>query len=147
MDRSEKAVGLFKSGYNCAQAVVGAYAEDLGMDMAAAMRAAEGFGGGMGRMRLTCGAVSAMAFLCGLRYSKGRPGDIETRTTVYKTIREMAAEFEKTHGSVICADMLKGIISQNEGARPDERTDEYYKKRPCIGCIRDAARIAGKYLT
>ncbi len=147
MDKSERAVELFKSGYNCAQSVVGAYAEDFGMDMMPAMRASEGFGGGMGRMRLTCGAVSAMTFLCGLRYGKGQPGDIETRTLVYKTIREMAAEFEKIHGSVICGDMLKGIIPQNEGARPDARTEEYYKKRPCVECIRTAARIAGMYLT
>ena len=72
MDRVTKAVTLFKSGYNCAQAVAGAYADLLGMDEDTALRAVEGFGGGIGRMRLTCGAVTGMTFLCGLKYSKGR---------------------------------------------------------------------------
>ena len=146
MDRVTKAVDLFKSGYNCAQSVAGAYADLFGMDENAALRAVEGFGGGIGRMRLTCGAVTGMTFLCGLKYSKGKPGDIETRTLIYNTVRKMAGEFEHMHGSIECGVLLKGIVPKTENARPEDRTEEYYKKRPCISCVRDCAELVEKYL-
>ena len=146
MDRVTKATELFKSGYNCAQAVAGAYAGVFGMDENTALRAIEGFGGGIGRMRLTCGAVTGMAFLCGLKYSKGIAGDIETRTLIYDTVRKMANEFEQMNGSIECAVLLEGKIPKAEGAKPEDRTEEYYKRRPCIGCIRDCAELVQKYL-
>ena len=92
MNRIEKAKDLFQNGYNCAQAVVGAYAEDFGMDAQAAMAFAEGMGGGMGRMRLTCGAVTGMFLLAGLKKSKGIAGDTDTRTDIYETVRKMSAK-------------------------------------------------------
>ncbi len=147
IDRSEKAVELFKSGYGCAQSVAAAYSDLFGMDEITAARAAEGFGGGMGRMRLTCGAVSGMIFLCGLRYSTGKPGDIENRARIYGIVREMTAEFAAEAGSITCSELLAGKIPKNEGARPEERTDEYYRKRPCANMVRLAAQIAGRYLT
>lgn len=146
MDRADKAVELFKSGYNCAQAVVGAFCEELGMDKETALRASEGFGGGMGRMRLTCGTVSAMAFLAGLKYSKAQAGDLETRTLVYETVRKMAGEFEKKNGSIICSELLGASKPNDNGARPEARTQEYYKKRPCAGCVLDAAKIVEEIL-
>ena len=146
MDRVTKAVELFKSGYNCAQAVAGAYAELFGMDENAALRAIEGFGGGIGRMRLTCGAVTGMTFLCGLKYSKGIAGDVETRTMIYDTVRKMAGEFEQMNGSIECGALLAGKIPKSEGAKPENRTEEYYKKRPCIGCVQDCAELVEKYL-
>ena len=146
MDRVTKAVELFKSGYNCAQAVAGAYAELFGMEENSALRAVEGFGGGIGRMRLTCGAVTGMVFLCGLKYSKGTAGDIETRTLIYDTVRKMAKEFEQMNGSIECAVLLKGKIPRTEGAKPECRTEEYYKKRPCAGCVRNCAELTEKYL-
>ena len=146
MDRVTKAVDLFKSGYNCAQAVAGAYADLFGIDENTALRAIEGFGGGIGRMRLTCGAVTGMTFLCGLKYSKGIAGDTDTRTIIYDTVRKMAGEFEKMNGSIECAALLSGKIPKNEGARPEDRTEEYYKKRPCAGCVKDCAELVEKYL-
>ena len=92
-ERADRARALFLNGYNCSQAVVGAFSDLFGMEPETAMRFAEGLGGGIGRMRLTCGAVSAMALLAGLKVSTGKPGDLETRKEVYAKVREMAASF------------------------------------------------------
>lgn len=145
MKRTEKAKELFQSGYNCAQAVVGAYSDLLGVEPKEAMRAAECFGGGMGRMRLTCGAVSGMFMLASLKYSKGEPKDIETRTKIYETVREMAKRFEEKNGTIVCGELL-GTNKAEKSAQPSERTTEYYKKRPCIGCVEDCAEIAEEIL-
>lgn len=146
MDRVGKAVELFKSGCNCSQAVVCAYSDLFGMDEETAMRVSEGLGGGMGRMRLTCGAVSGMALLAGLAVSKGIAGDIPTRTRVYETVQKMSKEFAEKNGSVICGDLLGTALAGSKGAAPTKRTDEFYKKRPCTGCVEDCARIVEKYL-
>lgn len=146
MNREEKAVELFKLGYNCSQAVVGAYADAFGVDADLALKMSEGFGGGMGRMRLTCGAVSGMAFICGLKYSNAVAGDTDTRTKIYETVREMSKEFENKNGSIECATLLGLNAEKDSGARPEERTKEYYKKRPCVECVRDCAMIIEKYL-
>ena len=146
MDRVEKAMELFKSGYNCSQAVVGAYADIFGMEPETAIRFAEGMGGGMGRMRLTCGAVTGMFLLAGLKKSKGIAGDTDTRTEIYETVRKMSAEFEKNNGSIVCADLLGLNRPKDENAKPEERTQDYYKKRPCVECVGECARIVEKYL-
>lgn len=82
-EASEKACSLFREGYNCAQAVTAAFAESFGMSQETALRFSEGMGAGMGRLRLTCGAVSAMALLAGLKLSNGKPNDLETRKKIY----------------------------------------------------------------
>lgn len=146
MDRIEKAEKLFKSGYNCSQAVVGAFCEDLDADFDTLMKTAEPLGGGLGRMRLTCGAVSGMAMLAGLKYSKAQPGDIETKTKIYEVVRKMAGEFKEQNGSIICSELLGAMKPKDDGARAEARTDDFYKKRPCVKCITDCARIAEKYL-
>lgn len=146
MDRVEKAKELFKTGYNCAQSVVGAYSDLFGMSSEDAMRAAEGFGGGMGRQRLTCGAVSGMAMLAGLKYSKAAAGDIENRTLIYETVRDMTNAFKQQNNTIMCGDLLGIDRNSNEGARPDKRTEEYYKKRPCLGCIENCAEIIERIL-
>lgn len=146
MTKAERAVELFKAGYNCSQSVVGAFAEDLGFDFDTAMKMSEAFGGGMGRMRLTCGAVSGMFMLVGMKYSKAKGGDLETRRLVYKTVQEMAEEFKHKNGSIICAELLGENLPKDNGSVPTPRTPEFYKKRPCIGCISDCAEMAEKYL-
>ena len=146
MDRIKKAKDLFESGCNCSQAVICAYSDLFGMDETTAMRVSEGFGGGMGRMRLTCGAVSGMFMLAGLKYGKGIPNDLETRTKVYDTVQKMAKEFEEMNGTIVCGDLL-GINKPNDtGAVPTEQNSEFYKKRPCVGCVEDCAKIVEKYL-
>ncbi len=146
MDRTEQAKQNFKNGYNCSQAVVAAYSDLFGVDPKTAVCLAEGFGGGMGRMRLTCGAVTGMFMLVGLKYSKGEAGDIDTRTRIYETVQKMAHEFEEMNGSIICGDLLGINRPKDEGARPEERTEQYYKKRPCVDCVGDCAALVEKYL-
>ena len=146
MDRIQKAKDLFESGCNCSQAVIFAYSDLFGMDETTAMRVSEGFGGGMGRMRLTCGAVSGMFMLAGLKYGKGIPNDLETRTKVYDTVQKMAKEFEEMNGSIVCGDLLGINKPKDTGAVPTERNSEFYKKRPCVGCVEDCAKIVEKYL-
>ena len=92
---TEKAVALFREGYNCAQAVTGAFAEQFGMSQEDALRFSEGMGAGMGRLRLTCGAVSAMALLAGLKLSNGKPNDLATRKEVYAVVQEMTKAFQE----------------------------------------------------
>lgn len=140
-ERAEKARSLFLEGYNCSQSVLGAFAELYGLDTDTAMRLSDGLGGGMGRMRLTCGAVSAMAIVAGLELSSGRPKDSDNRTEVYAKVREMSEKFAEKNGSVICRELLGGVISKDNGARPEDRTAEYYKKRPCADCVYDCAAI------
>lgn len=146
MDRIQKAKDLFEQGCNCSQAVICAYSDLFGMDEATAMRVSEGFGGGMGRMRLTCGAVSGMFMLAGLKYGKGIPNDLETRTKVYDTVQKMAKEFEAMNGTIVCGDLLGINKPKDTGAVPTERNSEFYKKRPCVGCVEDCAKIVEKYL-
>lgn len=144
--RAEKARSLFYEGYNCTQSVVGAFADLYDLDMNTAMRFSDGLGGGMGRMRLTCGAVSAMALIAGLELSSGKPKDLDNRAEVYAKVREMTEAFQKKNGSIICRELLGASMPKDNSSRPEERTGEYYKRRPCPGCIYDCAEIIDKYL-
>ncbi len=146
MDRIQKALDLFKSGCNCSQSVICAYSDVFGMNHNDAMRVSEAFGGGIGRMRLTCGAVSGMFMLAGLKYSKGIPKDLGTRTKVYDTVQKMAKAFQEKNGSIICGDLLGVHKPKDTGAVPTVRDSEFYKKRPCLGCIEDCARLVEEYL-
>lgn len=139
--RADKAKALFLEGYNCSQSVLGAFADLYGLDTDTAMRLSDGFGGGMGRMRLTCGAVSAMALLAGLELSSGRPKDTENRTIVYAKVKEMADAFQQKNGSIICRELLGNALPSDNSSRPEDRTAEYYRKRPCHECIYDCACI------
>ena len=111
---TEKAVALFREGYNCAQAVTGAFAEQFGMSQEDALRFSEGMGAGMGRLRLTCGAVSAMALLAGLKLSNGKPNDLTTRKEVYAVVQEMTKAFQEKNGSIICAELLGAARPKHE---------------------------------
>ncbi|MBQ9245159.1 C_GCAxxG_C_C family protein [bacterium] len=142
--KSENAKELFKAGYNCSQAVLGVFCEELGLDFETAMKIASSFGGGMGRMREVCGTVSAMFMVSGLVYSSGKPSK-EAKLEQYKIVQELAEKFKNKNGSIICRELLKGIENSNSPI-PSERTDEYYKKRPCIKLVSDAVIILEKYL-
>lgn len=143
---TEKAVALFREGYNCAQAVTGAFAEQFGMSQEDALRFSEGMGAGMGRLRLTCGAVSAMALLAGLKLSNGKPNDLAARKEVYAVVQEMTKAFQEKNGSIICAELLGAARPKHETAQPEARTAAYYQKRPCVGCVEDCAEIVERYL-
>lgn len=146
MDRVEKAKELFKEGYNCSEAVAGAFADAFGMDTETALKCVEGFGGGIGRMRLTCGAVCGMTFLAGLKFGSGSKCDTDNRAKLYEIVRMMASEFEEKNGSIECKTLLGMSIPKDNGAMPEKRTEDYYKKRPCVECVGDCAMIVSKYL-
>ncbi len=119
-------------GYNCAQIVLCSYAEELGIDEETLFRISEGFGAGMGGMMQTCGAVTAMFMALGLANSSGNLQVCDTKPQTMKKVRELAAEFEKKNGSIVCRE-LKGI-------------DTGKVLRSCDGCIEDGIRILGEYL-
>lgn len=150
-ERVEKAGRLFKEeGYNCCQAVVLAYCDVFGLDEKTAASLASGFGGGMGRMREVCGAVSGMTFLSGMICPAADPSVKASKTANYALVQEMAEDFRKINGSIVCRELLglvpmgSGIASEKETPEPSDRTPEYYKKRPCEELVKIAARIVGE---
>ena len=139
-EKSEKAKELFKSGCNCSQAVLGVFCEELGLDFDTAMKIASSFGGGMGRMREVCGTVSGMFMAAGLAYSTK-----DNKAEQYKIVQELAKRFRDKNGSIICRELLEGIENSTSPI-PSERTQEYYKKRPCVELVGDSVEIFEEYL-
>lgn len=139
-DNSECAVKLFKEGYNCSQAVIGVYCEELGMNMETALKMSSSFGGGMGRLREVCGAVSAMFMVAGLKYGYADPKDSTLKQRHYELIQMLSKRFKERNGSIICRELL-GLDVIHDRPVPDARTEEYYKKRPCVELVKCAAEI------
>ena len=144
MSKREKAEELFLKGYNCAQAVAGAYAEEMGMDFDTVVKTVSSFGGGMGRLREVCGTVSGMFFVAGAIYGYQDPKDIAAKKEHYERIQLLAARFKEETGSIICRELL-GSMGQDTNPAPEARTAEYYRKRPCPKMIRLAAEILENY--
>lgn len=144
-ERTEKAVARFKAGCNCSQAVVTAYSDLFGMDERTAMRAACGLGGGLGRLREVCGAVSGMALLAGLKCGNEDPADAQAKKKTYEVVQQMASAFRERHGSIVCRALL-GLEKPEHDPTPSERTAAYYQKRPCAGYVADAAEIVERVL-
>lgn len=136
--RSDKAVRLFESGCNCSQAVFCAYCDLFGIDESMALRLSSGFGGGMGRMREVCGAFSGAVMVAGLKEWKLDIPDREAKKHIYEVVRKLNDEFRKENPSIVCKELL-GLSKPPESATPDERTPEYYKKRPCSEIVRSAS--------
>lgn len=145
MTRREKAMSLFEEGYNCAQSVFLAFEDLHGIDRKTAARLSSSFGGGMGRLREVCGTVSGMFMTVGLLYGYDSPKAFEEKSEHYARIQELAAEFEKKNGSIVCRELL-GLSVKKEAPTPEKRTDEYYKKRPCKELAGDAAEILEAYI-
>lgn len=144
-DRIEKSVGLFKSGYNCSQSVVAAFADKYGFTEEQALRMSASFGGGIGRMRQTCGAACGLFLLAGLEKGATDCKDRKGKAANYALVQELAAEFKKRNGSLICAELLG--LSKPEGSPvPEMRTELYYAKRPCAKMVEEAAKIWVEYL-
>ena len=140
----EKARALFHEGYNCAQAVTAAFAAEIGMEEGAALAMSSPFGGGMGRMREVCGAVSGMWIVLGAKAGYTDPTDHNAKKDLYATVQTLAARFREENGSIICRDLLGGNPSTTPN--PSERTAAYYEKRPCIDLVGSAARIIAEHL-
>lgn len=146
-ERVQKARANFKAGYNCCQSVALAYNDMFGMDDETAASLSSGFGGGMGRMREVCGSVSGMTIVGGFISPAADPSKKDERTANYRLTQEFAAKFKKLNGSIVCRELL-GLASRSvpESPEPSERTEQYYKKRPCEEYVACSARIVGEKL-
>ena len=144
-NKSEASRNLFKSGANCAQAVLGAYAEECGLTHEQAMKMASSFGAGMGRLREVCGAVSGMFMVIGLLQGYSDIKSKSDKDRHYALIQKLAAEFKSKTGSIICRELL-GLSKGTDSPVSEERTAEYYKKRPCVDCVILSTFIIDAYL-
>ena len=143
MDHGMKAAELFLGGYNCAQAVTVAFCDVTGLDESFAAKMASSFGGGMGRMREVCGAVSGMLMVAGLLYGYDTPGDDTVKKAHYTLVQALAAAFRQETGSIVCREILKNPPSD---PNPTPRTAEFYQKRPCARMVMLAGRILDEYI-
>lgn len=139
--RVEKAKTLFHQGFNCSQAVFAACADIYGIeDETLALRLAASFGGGIGRMRQTCGAACGMFMLAGLENGSAIEGDAEGKKQNYALVQSLAEKFKQENGSLICSELL-GIAPKPQEPTPEARTEAYYQKRPCVEMVASAVRI------
>jgi C_GCAxxG_C_C family probable redox protein len=146
-NRIERAVALFKSGYNCSQSVVAAFADLYGFTEEQALRMSASFGGGIGRMRQTCGAACGMFLLAGLDTGAVDAEDRVGKSYNYEVVQQLAERFKAENGSLICAELLGlSTAAAHRDTQAEPRTDLYYKKRPCVEMVETAARIFADYL-
>ena len=145
-NKAKSAGELFSQGYNCSQSVVGAWAEEIGLDKNTALKIACGFGGGMGRLREVCGAVSGAVMILSWKYGYTDGTDQAAKAEMYKLIQAFAARFKEENGfdSIVCRELLG--LQGASAPTPEARTKEYYKKRPCADLCCLAAKIAEKYV-
>lgn len=145
-ERINKAVELFKEGFNCSQSVVAAFADRYGFTREQALRMSASFGGGIGRMRETCGAACGMFLLAGLETGSTDGKDREGKAANYALVQQLAEEFKKRNGALRCADLLGLSRKAPVVSTPEARTEQYYAKRPCAKIVEEAARIWTEYL-
>ena len=144
MDHSEKAAELFLNGSNCAQSVVVAFCDVTGLEPGFAAKLSSSFGGGIGRMREVCGAVSGMLMVAGLLYGYDDPGEKDAaKKKHYQLVQSLAGQFREQIGSIVCREILKNPPSD---PTPSPRTAEYYKTRPCVHMVITAAKILDAYI-
>ena len=146
MTKGDIAKSLFEKGYNCAQAVFGAFAEDLGIDFDTAVKISSPFGGGMGRLREVCGTVSGMNMVLGMKYGYSDPTVTQEKTALYKEVQFLANKFKEDNGSIICRELLGLNIKGADKPAPEQRSEKYYKKRPCSELCKYAADILEEYI-
>ena len=145
-ERIEMAVSLFKEGFNCSQSVVAAFADKYGFTREQALKMSASFGGGIGRMRETCGAACGLFMLAGLETGATEGADREGKAANYALVQELAEEFKQRNGALRCADLLGLSKKEPVVSTPEARTDQYYAKRPCVKMVEEAARIWCEYL-
>ncbi len=145
-ERIEMAVSLFKEGFNCSQSVVAAFADKYGFTREQALKMSASFGGGIGRMRETCGAACGLFLLAGLETGATEGADRNGKAANYALVQELAEEFKQRNGALRCADLLGLSKKEPVVSTPEARTDQYYAKRPCVKMVEEAARIWCEYL-
>lgn len=144
MDHREKAAELFVNGHNCAQAVAVAFCDVTGLEPELAAKLSSSFGGGMGRMREVCGAVSGMLMVLGLLYGYADPGEKDrAKKAHYALVQELAGKFREENGSIVCREILKNPPTTPS---PTPRTEEFYKNRPCARLVVCAAELLDTYI-
>lgn len=146
MTRKEKAMAYFRQGYNCAQAVVLAFADLTDMDEATLSRMSCSFGGGMGRLREVCGTVTGMFLVTGLLRGYDGAETGEVKAAHYARIQALAKEFEKQNSSIVCRELLALRQKHRDDPTPEARTEAYYAGRPCAELVGSAAEILENYL-
>lgn len=142
-ERAMRAKELFLEGYNCAQSVFLAYCDFTPFDKKVAATVAAPFGGGMGRLREVCGAVSGMTMVAGFLYPNFDPADGQSKKENYAAVQELAEKFRAENGAIVCRELL-GLAQKKDEPIPSPRTEEYYKRRPCAEYVAIAARIVGE---
>lgn len=145
-ERVELAVELFRSGYNCSQSVVAAFADIFGYTREQALKLSAGFGGGIGRMRGPCGAACGMFVLAGMDCGAVDGDDRKGKSDNYAVVQELAGKFKEKAGSMICAELLGLKKDTPLSPLASARTAQYYDKRPCPKMIELGARIFADYL-
>ncbi len=145
MDHKSVAKDLFTEGYNCAQSVLCAFEDVTGLDRETSAKIASSFGAGMGRMREVCGGVSGALMVLGIVKGYGDPKALDEKNDHYHLVREFMERFKKDNGSILCRELLEGV-SVKPGPDAEERTEEYYKKRPCPELVAYAAGILDEML-
>jgi C_GCAxxG_C_C family probable redox protein len=143
--RVKQARELFTSGYNCSQSLFMAYADLFELEPRLAATLSAPLGGGMGRLREVCGAVSGMALVAGFAIPAVDPTDRDAKAANYALVQHFAEAFRRENGAIVCRELL-GLSVQKEEPTPAERTTEYYRKRPCVEYVASAARIVGEWL-
>ena len=143
MNHVEKASRMFYDGYNCAQAVAVAFCDVTGLDEKTTAKMISPFGGGMGRLREVCGAVSGMLFVLGCLYGYDESTDDEAKRQTYQQVQELAKAFQAQNGSIICREILKNPPTD---PNPFPRTEEYYATRPCVRMVATAAKLMDDFI-
>ena len=133
------------NSHNCAQAILHTYADIAGIDEETAMNIAGAFGGGMGRLREVCGTVSGALLALGMLRGYSDPGDRDAKAAHYRLVQEYAGRFREKNGTIICRELLRDV-TVTPGDVPEERTPEYYARRPCLRLAGEAARILDEVL-
>ena len=145
MDHAREAERLFMEGYNCAQAVFCAFCDETGLDIDAAARLSSSFGGGMGRLREVCGTVSGALLALGALCGYDDPADPGAKAAHYRLVQEYARRFREKNGSIVCRELLKNV-PVSPGVVPEQRTPEFYARRPCLRLAGEAAEILDEML-
>ncbi len=140
---AKRAAELFKEGYNCSQSVFGAFAEDFGIDLSLALKLSSGFGGGMGRLRETCGAVTGGIMAISLKYGYNDSADNKQKAELYGIVQSFVADFKNELGTALCKELLN---TKDTSPKPTIRNEEFYGKRPCTRFVALGAYLTEKYI-
>ena len=146
MTRAEQARQYFLDGYNCSQAVAMAFADMMQTEPKSVARLTSGFGGGMSRLREVCGSISGMVFVMSALYGYDEAADFAGKKQLYAEVQSLAEQFRERHGSIVCRELLE-LRKGASSPVPEQRTEEYYRKRPCAALIYSSAEILENYIS